>query len=90
MPFYKGYEGIYDQATLARLRDIFEFVWLAITDAVAPSVSREDIARLVVAVYEAGIPPDRIKEQVIAEILQRRVRGSGEAAGDEEPADSQK
>jgi hypothetical protein len=70
MPFRKGYEGVYDQATLERLQDILEFVWLAITDAVAPSISRDDLARLVLEGHEAGMSPDRIKEHVIRHILQ--------------------
>jgi hypothetical protein len=69
---------------------MLEFVWLAITDAVAPSVSRDDIAPLVFAVHEAGISPDRIKEQVIAGILRPIVQDSSEAAGKGESADSQK
>ena len=32
MPFREGYGGVYDEATLARLQDIFEYVWLALAD----------------------------------------------------------
>ena len=81
MPFRKGYEAVYDQATLARLQDVFEYVWLAITDTLAPSVSREEVARQVLAAHESGITPDRIKEQVLAGLLQPRVRGTGRSAG---------
>lgn len=73
MPFRKGYEGVYDQATLDLLQDILEFVWLAMTDAFAPSVSREKIAGMVVAAHKAGMTPDRIKEHVIDEILRSKV-----------------
>jgi hypothetical protein len=73
MPFRKGYEGVYDQATLERLQDILEFVWLAITDAVAPSMSRENVASLVLAAHESGMTPERIKEHVLDEILEPRV-----------------
>jgi hypothetical protein len=70
MPFRKGYEGVYDQTTLERLQDILEFVWLAITDAVAPSISREDVARLVLDAHKVGMTPDRIKKHVLDRILQ--------------------
>jgi hypothetical protein len=72
MPFRNGYEGVYDQATLNLLQEILEFVWLAMTDAFAPSVSREKIAGMVVAAHKAGMTPDHIKEQVFNEILQSR------------------
>jgi hypothetical protein len=49
--------GVYDQATLERLQDILEFVWLAITDAVAPAMSRENVASLVLAAHESGMTP---------------------------------
>jgi hypothetical protein len=75
MPFRKGYEGVYDQATLALLQDVFEYVWLAITDTLAPLVSREEIARQVLAAHESGLAPDRIKEQVLAELLRPKVTG---------------
>jgi hypothetical protein len=49
VPFRKGYEGIYDQATLEHLQDILEFVWRALVDGgTPPSVSREDVARMVI------------------------------------------
>jgi hypothetical protein len=76
MPFRKGYEGVYDQATLDLLQDILEFVWLALSDAFAPSVSREKIAGMVLAAHNGGMTPDRIKEQVIDEILQSKVNSA--------------
>jgi hypothetical protein len=81
MPCRKGCEGDYDQATLARLQDVFEYVWLAITDTLAPSVSREEVARQVLAAHESGMSPDRIKEHVIVELLQPKVRGTGRSVG---------
>jgi hypothetical protein len=89
MPFRKGYEGVYDQATLARLQDVLEYVWLAITDTLAPSVSREEVARQVLAAHESGMPPERIKEQVLVELLQPKVRGTGRPACPVESPDSQ-
>jgi hypothetical protein len=72
MPFREGYGSIFDAPTRATLQDVFEFVWLAMTDAFAPSVSREKIAGMVVAAHKAGMTPDHIKEQVFNEILQSR------------------
>jgi hypothetical protein len=69
VPFHKSYEGVYEQATLDKLQDIFEFVSRAITDAGAPSVSPEDIARMVIDAHETGVPPDRMKVQLVQEIL---------------------
>jgi hypothetical protein len=43
------------------------------TDAFAPSVSREKIAGMVVDAHKTGMTPDRIKEYVIDEILQSKV-----------------
>jgi hypothetical protein len=71
MPFSKGYEGVYDQSTLKQLQDILEFVWLAIADGTA-TVSREDVASLVLAAHESGMTPERIKEHVLDELLQPR------------------
>ncbi len=69
MRFRKGYEGIYDQTTLERLQDILEFVWLAVNDAVAPSISREDVASLVLEAHKAGMTPDQIKKHALDRIL---------------------
>jgi len=87
MPFRKGYEGVYDQATLALLQDVFEYVWLANT--LAPLVSREEVARQVLAAHEAGLAPDSIKERVLAELLRPAVSGPSPSGGPESP-DSQK
>ena len=89
MPSCKSYEGVDDQATLARLQDVFEYVWLAITDTLAPSVSREEVARQVLAAHESGMPPERIKEQVLVELLQPKVRGTSRPACPVESPDSQ-
>lgn len=69
MPFRKGYVGVYDQPTLDQLQDILEFVWLAIADG-TPPVSLEDVARMILAGHETGLTPDRIKEEVVREIVQ--------------------
>jgi hypothetical protein len=90
MPFRQGYEGVYDQATLARLQDVFEYIWLAITDTLAPLVSREDIARQVLAAHESGMPPDRIKEQVLAGLLRSGVPSSSQSVRRVESPDAQK
>jgi hypothetical protein len=90
MPFRKGYEGVYDQTTLADLQDTLEHVWLAIKDVGVGSVSREDIAQLIIAACEAGVASDRIKEQVLAGILRPILQSSGVSSIDCESTDSQK
>jgi chemotaxis protein histidine kinase CheA len=89
MPFRKGYAGVYDQTTLAHLQVTLEQVWLAITDN-GVSVSREDIARLIIAAYEAGVASDRIKEQVLAGILRPILQSSSASSINGVSADSQK
>jgi hypothetical protein len=88
MPFRQGCEGVYNQATLERLQDILEFVWLAITDAVAPSVSRETIAQRVLAAHEAGMSPELIKEHVLDEILQPRASVTSKSGRGARPLDA--
>jgi hypothetical protein len=71
MPFRKGYEGVYDQATLDRLQDILECIWLAIVDAGQTSVAREDVARMIISAYDSGMKLEVIGDSVIAEIGER-------------------
>jgi hypothetical protein len=69
MPFRQGYEGVYDQATLALLQDIFEYVWLAVADSLSSTeVSREYIAHRILAAHEAGLTPEAIRNRVILEL----------------------
>ena len=89
MPFRKGYAGVYDQATVAHMQDTHEQIWLAIKD-VGGSVSREDIARLIIAAYEAGVASDLIKEQVLAGILRPILQSSSASSINGESADSKK
>jgi hypothetical protein len=71
MPFRKGYEGIYDQATLDQLQDVLEFVWLAIVADRRATLCRENVARMILTSHESGMTPVRIKEQVVREILRK-------------------
>jgi len=89
MPFRRGYTGVYDHTTLAQLQDTLEQVWLAINE-VGGSVSREDIARLIIAAYEAGVASDRIEEQVLAGILRPLLQSSSTSSINDESADPQK
>ena len=87
MPFRKGYAGVYDQTTLAHLQDTLEQLWVAIEE-VRARVSREDLASLIIAAYEAGVASDRIKEQVLAGILRPILQSSSASSINGESADS--
>jgi hypothetical protein len=89
MPFRKGYARVYDQTILTQLQVTLEQVWLAIKD-VGGSVSREDVARLIIAAREAGVASDRIEEQVLAGILRPLLQSSSTSSINDESADPQK
>jgi hypothetical protein len=89
VPFRKGYEGVYDQASLERLQEILEFVWLALVDGGTPPVSREDVARMIIAAYEQGVPPERMKVQLVQEILKTLAGNPADRGGPGDSADLQ-
>jgi len=70
MPFRKGFEGVYDQATLNVVQDSFEFIRQAISDA-GLLLSREAVARMVIDAYESGMRPELIRGQVLHTIMQQ-------------------
>jgi hypothetical protein len=66
-----AYKDGHDEATLTLLQDILEYVWLAIVDGdICSGVTRESVARRIIAAHEAGLTPEAIKNRVILEITQ--------------------
>ena len=72
MPFREGYGGVYDEATLARLQDIFEYVWLALSDLSEPKMSRDDLAGIIIGCHEKGTSAEAIKEFLTADLTTKR------------------
>jgi hypothetical protein len=68
MPFRHEYSDVYDQLTLDRLQDIFEYVWLAVVDIRRSPPSREQVARLIIEAHEAGMTPEQMKDFVIKKV----------------------
>ena len=62
MTFREGYGGVYDDATLARLQDIYEYVWLSMVDLGAPKITRDDLAGMIIGCHEKGMNAEAIKE----------------------------
>jgi hypothetical protein len=71
MPFRENYRHLYDASTLARLQDVFEFVWLATVDA-GIVASRAHIARLIIEAHDAGMTPEGIKDSVLSKFATKR------------------
>jgi hypothetical protein len=71
MPFREGYGGIYDEATLARLQDIFEYVWLALAHAGEPNMSRNDLAGMIIGCHEKGMTAEVIKEFLTVDLSRK-------------------
>lgn len=68
MPFRQGYGGVYDEATLARLQDIFEYVWLVLADLGEPKISREKLAGMIIGCHEKGMTAEGIKEYLTVDL----------------------
>jgi hypothetical protein len=68
MPFRHEYGDIYDQPTLSRLQDVFEYVWLAAVDAGRSPLSRERVARLIIEAHESGMTPEQMKDFVLKSV----------------------
>jgi hypothetical protein len=68
MPFRNILEGTYDEATLHELQDIFEFTWLVIADNGQLSLSREDVARMIIEAHKCGLAPETIKDEVLMQV----------------------
>jgi hypothetical protein len=64
MPFRSGFDDIYDQNTLALLQGIFDSVWPILSEA-NTSISREELARRILAAYRSGCPPEQINDAVL-------------------------
>jgi hypothetical protein len=66
MPFRSGdYAGVFDQATLAQLQEVFDAVWLAATTRKIP-ISRDELARLILQAHKDGLDADCIKSKLSA------------------------
>jgi len=72
MPFREGYGGVYDEATLSRLQDIYEYVWLALVDVGEPKITRDDLAGMIIGCYEKGMSAEAIKEFLSVDLTARR------------------
>src|SRR5215213_4189559 len=72
MPFREGYRGVYDEVTLARLQDIYEYVWLALVDLGDPKITRDDLAGMIIGCYEKGMSAEAIKEFLSVDLTARR------------------
>jgi hypothetical protein len=67
MPFREGYAGVYDAATLARLQDIFEYVWKEMIAGRVPVFDRDDVARMIIKAHDSGMDAEAIKAVLTAE-----------------------
>ena len=67
MPFRSGFDDIYEQSTLELLQGIFDSIWPALGEA-NTSISREEIARRILAAHRAGNSPEQIKEVVLRSV----------------------
>jgi hypothetical protein len=72
MPFREGYGGVYDEATLTRLQDIYEYVWLALVDLGEPKMNRDDLAGMIIGCYEKGMSAEAIKEFLSVDLTAKR------------------
>ena len=72
MPFREGYNGVYDEATLAHLQDIFEYVWLAMVDLGEPKITRDDLAGMIIGCHEKGMSVEAIKEFMTVDLTTKR------------------
>jgi hypothetical protein len=64
MPFRNGFDDVYEQSTLELLQGIFDAVWPSLREANS-TVSREEVARRILAAYRAGNSPDQISAMVL-------------------------
>ena len=67
MPFREEYAGVYDAGTLARLQDIFEYVWKEMIGGRAPIFDRDDVARMIIKAHDSGMDAETIKAVLTAE-----------------------
>ena len=66
MPFRSSdYEGVFDQATLKQLQQVFDAVWPVVTTG-KTSISRDELARLILEAHKDGLDADDIKRKVIS------------------------
>jgi hypothetical protein len=72
MPFREGYAGVYDEATLARLQDIFEYVWLAMVDLGEAKTTRDELAGMIIGCHEKGMSAEASKEFLAADLTAKR------------------
>jgi hypothetical protein len=56
---------------LARLQDIFEYVWLALADSGEPNISRNDLADMIIGCHEKGMTAEVIKEFLTADLSRK-------------------
>jgi hypothetical protein len=64
MPFRSGYNDILDEPALEQLQSIFDSIWPTLSEA-NTSISRDELARRILAAYRGGCPPDQIKDAVL-------------------------
>jgi hypothetical protein len=72
MPFREGYAGVYDEATLVRLQDIYEYVWLAMVDLGEPRITRNDLAAMIMGCHEKGMSAEATKEFLTVDLTAKR------------------
>jgi hypothetical protein len=72
MPFRDGYTRVYDKATLARLQDIYEYVWLAMVDLDEPKLTRDDLAGMIIGCHDKGMSAEAIKDFLTVLTAKRR------------------
>ena len=62
MPFRSGdYTGVFDQATLAQLQEVFDAVWVTTGKN---TISRDELARLIIQAHNDGLDADGIKRRL--------------------------
>ena len=67
MPFRDRYIGVYDAATLAKLQNIFEYVWQEMIGGRAPIFDRDEVARMIIEAHDSGMDDETIKAVLTAE-----------------------
>jgi hypothetical protein len=67
MPFRYGPPGAYDAATLAKLQNIFEYVWQEMIGGTAPIFNRDELARMIIKAHDSGMDAETIKAVLTAE-----------------------
>ena len=63
---------MYDEATLARLQDVYEYVWLVMVDLGEPKITRDNLAGMIIGCHEKGMSAEAIKEFLTVDLNAKR------------------